>query len=237
MDQHDPILARLLDLHPKKIDLSLGRVERLLARSARRDQRLPPIIHVAGTNGKGSTLAFMRAIWRRRARGSMSTRRRISCAFNERIRLRRKAAANSSDDADLAQALALCETRERRRSRSLFLKSPPRRRFILFARHAGGLSAARSRPWRAVDATNVITRRRRRSSRRSRSITRNSSARRSRRSPLRESRRLQARRAGDHRLSAGRARKCWRRGASDRRALSHRRRGFPFDRRERPPRL
>ena len=58
----DAILARLLALHPKRIDLSLDRIERLLAALDHPERRLPPVIHVAGTNGKGSTIAFMRAI-------------------------------------------------------------------------------------------------------------------------------------------------------------------------------
>ncbi len=56
------VIARCLALHPKLIDLSLGRIERLLARMHEPQRRLPPVIHVAGTNGKGSTIAFMRAI-------------------------------------------------------------------------------------------------------------------------------------------------------------------------------
>lgn len=58
----DAILARLLDLHPKLVDLSLGRVERLLTALDNPEQKLPPVVHVTGTNGKGSTLAFLRAI-------------------------------------------------------------------------------------------------------------------------------------------------------------------------------
>src|SRR5208337_4275060 len=58
----DAILARLLALHPKRIDLSLGRIERLLAALDHPERKLPPLIHVAGTNGKGPTVAFMRAI-------------------------------------------------------------------------------------------------------------------------------------------------------------------------------
>src|SRR5580658_11225683 len=58
----DAMLARLLALHPKRIDLSLERIERLLAALGHPQLRLPPVIHVAGTNGKGSTIAFMRAI-------------------------------------------------------------------------------------------------------------------------------------------------------------------------------
>ena len=56
------IHARLLALHPKRIDLSLDRIERLLAALGHPERQLPPVIHVAGTNGKGSTIAFMRAI-------------------------------------------------------------------------------------------------------------------------------------------------------------------------------
>jgi dihydrofolate synthase/folylpolyglutamate synthase len=49
-------------LHPNAIDLSLERVERLLARLGHPERRLPPVVHVAGTNGKGSVIAFVRAI-------------------------------------------------------------------------------------------------------------------------------------------------------------------------------
>ena len=57
----DAILDRLLTLHPKIIDLTLGRVERLLARLGHPERRLPPVVHIAGTNGKGSVLAMLRA--------------------------------------------------------------------------------------------------------------------------------------------------------------------------------
>ena len=59
---HDAALERLRALHPIKIDLSLGRTLRLLDALGRPQDRLPPVIHVAGTNGKGSTIAFLRAI-------------------------------------------------------------------------------------------------------------------------------------------------------------------------------
>src|SRR5216684_2172128 len=58
---NDRGVARLMQLHPKKIDLSLGRIERLLAALGNPQERLPPAVHVAGTNGKGSTLATLRA--------------------------------------------------------------------------------------------------------------------------------------------------------------------------------
>ena len=58
----DDILARLRALYPVLIDLSLGRLLSLLERLGHPERRLPPVIHVAGTNGKGSTCAFLRAI-------------------------------------------------------------------------------------------------------------------------------------------------------------------------------
>lgn len=58
----DAVIARLRANHPTLIDLTTGRVQRLLAALGHPEQRLPPVIHVAGTNGKGSTVAFLRAI-------------------------------------------------------------------------------------------------------------------------------------------------------------------------------
>ncbi len=58
----EAIIDRLHALHPKLIDLSLGRMQRCLDALGNPERRLPPVIHVAGTNGKGSTCAFLRAI-------------------------------------------------------------------------------------------------------------------------------------------------------------------------------
>ena len=58
----DAVLKRLLSLHPKKIDLALDRILRLLSALGNPQLRLPPVIHVAGTNGKGSACAFARAM-------------------------------------------------------------------------------------------------------------------------------------------------------------------------------
>jgi len=57
----EAILRRLIGLHPKLIDLSLGRLQRLLDKLGHSETRLPPVVHVAGTNGKGSTIAYLRA--------------------------------------------------------------------------------------------------------------------------------------------------------------------------------
>jgi dihydrofolate synthase/folylpolyglutamate synthase len=62
MSAFEPIITRLLALHPKRIDLSLDRIRRLLDRLEHPETKIPPVIHVAGTNRKGSTVAFMRAV-------------------------------------------------------------------------------------------------------------------------------------------------------------------------------
>ncbi len=80
-------LARFQTLYPKTIDLALDRIERALDRLDRPQDRLPPVIHVAGTNGKGSTCAFMRAM---AESAGLSVHVAISphlVRFNERIRL------------------------------------------------------------------------------------------------------------------------------------------------------
>ena len=62
MPKSDKLLADLKLLHPKLIDLSLGRIERLLAKLGNPHGKLPPVIHIAGTNGKGSVSAFLKAM-------------------------------------------------------------------------------------------------------------------------------------------------------------------------------
>jgi dihydrofolate synthase / folylpolyglutamate synthase len=59
----DHLLAHLKTLHPKLIDLSLGRIERLLARLGDPHRKLPPVVHIAGTNGKGSVTAYLKAMF------------------------------------------------------------------------------------------------------------------------------------------------------------------------------
>ena len=72
----DRVLDRLTALHPKVIDLSLGRIERLLAALGHPERRLPPVVHVAGTNGKGSVVADAA----RRPRGDRRPRPRLHLA-------------------------------------------------------------------------------------------------------------------------------------------------------------
>jgi dihydrofolate synthase/folylpolyglutamate synthase len=97
------ILARLQTLYPTLIDLSLGRIERLLADLGNPQRHLPPVIHVAGTNGKGSTCAFLRAIgeaagWRVHVATSPHLVR-----LNERFRLAGTLVSDASLNATLAE--------------------------------------------------------------------------------------------------------------------------------------
>jgi dihydrofolate synthase / folylpolyglutamate synthase len=101
----DAILARLVALHPKIIDLSLDRIERILAALGHPEARLPPAIHVAGTNGKGSTLAMLRAgLEARGARVHVYTSPHLA-RFHERIRL----AGELVSEPELERLLARCE--------------------------------------------------------------------------------------------------------------------------------
>ncbi len=100
-DRIEDIVARLHGLHPLLIDLSLERLRRLLLRLGSPERRLPAAIHVAGTNGKGSTCAFLRAMAEAaEMRVHVYTSPHL-VRFNERIRI---AGQLVSDDA-LASAL------------------------------------------------------------------------------------------------------------------------------------
>lgn len=76
-----------MTLHPKIIDLTLGRVQRLLAALDRPEARLPPVVHIAGTNGKGSTLAMIRAGLEGRGQRCHAYTSPHLARFHERIRL------------------------------------------------------------------------------------------------------------------------------------------------------
>ena len=100
----DSILDRMMALHPKRIDLTLDRLWRLLAALGRPDRALPPVIHLAGTNGKGSTLAMLRAgLEGGGARVHAYTSPHL-VRFHERIRL----AGDLIAEGDLAALLDEC---------------------------------------------------------------------------------------------------------------------------------
>jgi dihydrofolate synthase/folylpolyglutamate synthase len=106
----EAMLKSLQALHPRVIDLSLGRIENLLERLGRPQDRLPPVIHVAGTNGKGSTIAFLRAILEAAGHSVHVYTSPHLVRFNERIRLGAPGAGQLVDDNALAQAIGHIQT-------------------------------------------------------------------------------------------------------------------------------
>jgi dihydrofolate synthase/folylpolyglutamate synthase len=105
MSRTDAILKRLLALHPRLIDLHLEREVRLLEKLGSPHKRLPPVIHVAGTNGKGSTIAYLRAFLEAAGKRVHVYTSPQLVHFNERIRLAGKLVSNRQ----LNEALESCE--------------------------------------------------------------------------------------------------------------------------------
>lgn len=85
--QSDLLLDRMMSLHPKIIDLTLDRMHRLLAALDHPEGKLPPVIHAAGTNGKGSTLAMLRAGLEGAGQSAHVYTSPHLARFHERIRL------------------------------------------------------------------------------------------------------------------------------------------------------
>src|SRR6185312_16966300 len=99
-------IERLMTLHPKGFDLSLDRIRRLLQRLGNPQDRLPPVIHIAGTNGKGSAAAFSRALLEEAGyRVHVHTSPHL-VNWHERYRIGRAGGGKLVDDATLADAIS-----------------------------------------------------------------------------------------------------------------------------------
>jgi len=149
----DAILERLLRLHPKLIDLSLDRVRRLLAALGEPQRCLPPAIHVAGTNGKGSTIAFLRAALEAAGLRVHAFTKPHLIRFNERIRL----AGRLIDDALLAALLEECE-RANGGAPITYFEVTTAAAFLAFARAPADILLLETGLGGRFDATNVIER-------------------------------------------------------------------------------
>jgi len=157
MNLVDSIVARLLSLHPKRIDLSLDRMWRLLAALGHPEQQLPPVIHVAGTNGKGSTVAFMRAILEAAGRRVHVYTSPHLVRFNERFRLGQAGGGALVTDEVLAAALSECEAANGAEPITVF-EIETAAAFVLFARHPADVLLLEVGLGGRLDATNVIDR-------------------------------------------------------------------------------
>jgi len=151
----DSIVARLTALHPKRIDLSLDRVQRLLAALDHPERKLPPVIHVAGTNGKGSTIAFLRAILEAAGlRVHVYTSPHL-VRFNERFRLGAVGEGRLVSDAELIATFAECENVNAGAPITVF-EITTAVGFMLFARHAADVLLLEVGLGGRLDATNVV---------------------------------------------------------------------------------
>jgi len=149
----DAVLERLRHLHPRVIDLSLDRVRRLLRRLGDPQDRLPPVIHVAGTNGKGSTIAILRAVLEA---AGLSVHVHTSphlVRFSERFVV----AGAEIADGDLAALLEECEAANGDEPITFF-EITAAAGLLAFARAPADVTLLETGLGGRLDATNVVAR-------------------------------------------------------------------------------
>ena len=147
----DAILQRLMRLHPKLIDLGLERIERLLATVGSPHLKLPPVVHVAGTNGKGSLVAYLRAMAEAAGyRAHVYTSPHL-VSFNERIRV----AGRLIDDDMLEDVLVDCEQANDGQPITFF-EITTVAAFLAFARVPADLAIIEVGMGGRLDTTNVV---------------------------------------------------------------------------------
>jgi dihydrofolate synthase/folylpolyglutamate synthase len=151
----DDTLTRLLALHPKLIDLSLDRMWRLLARLEHPERRLPPVIHVAGTNGKGSTIAFMRAMLEAAGQDVHVYTSPHLVRFNERFRLAAEGGGQLVDDDELRATFEECEHVNAGDPITVF-EITTAAGLLLFSRHPADVLLLEVGLGGRLDATNVV---------------------------------------------------------------------------------
>ena len=151
----DSIVARLTALHPKRIDLSLDRLQRLLVALDHPEKKLPPVIHVAGTNGKGSTIAFLRAILEAAGKRVHTYTSPHLVRFNERFRIGAPGEGKLVSDGELTAAMEECERANAGAPITVF-EITTAAGLLLFARHPADVLLLEVGLGGRLDATNVI---------------------------------------------------------------------------------
>lgn len=145
------ILARIGSLFPRTIDLSLDRVFRLLEDLGSPHLHLPPVIHVAGTNGKGSTIAFLRSLLETSGLKVHVYTSPHLVDFSERIRI----AGKLIDDAELSSLLAEVEVVNAGRPITFF-EATTAAALLAFSRHDADYTIIETGMGGRLDATNVV---------------------------------------------------------------------------------
>jgi dihydrofolate synthase / folylpolyglutamate synthase len=147
----DPLLERVMRLHPRSIDLGLERIERLLKALGSPERMLPPCIHVAGTNGKGSLVAYLRAMAEAAGyRVHVYTSPHL-VHFNERIRVAGKPIENDVLDGILTE----CEEANGEQPITFF-EITTTAAYLAFSRVPADLAVIEVGMGGRYDATNVI---------------------------------------------------------------------------------
>jgi dihydrofolate synthase/folylpolyglutamate synthase len=152
------LLSELKRLHPRLIDLSLGRIEALLAKLGHPERHLPPVVHVAGTNGKGSLAAFLKAMLRAAGRRVHTYTSPHLVRFHERIDL--SAADGRTDpigEAELVDRLAEVQ-RINGGEEITFFEITTAAALLAFAEHPADAVILEVGLGGRLDATNVIAR-------------------------------------------------------------------------------
>jgi len=157
MNEVDSIVERLTALHPKRIDLSLDRMLHILDALGHPERRLPPVVHVAGTNGKGSTIAFMRAILEAADHRIHVYTSPHLVRYNERFRLAQPGEGRLVSDDELAAVLEECEDVNAGAPITVF-EITTAVGLMLFSRHPADLLLLEVGMGGRLDATNVVER-------------------------------------------------------------------------------
>ena len=151
----DREIERLMELHPKGFDLSLTRISRLLERLGNPQDRMPPVIHIAGTNGKGSAAAFSRALLEA---SGMTVHVHTSphlVHWHERYRLGAEGGGRLVADDVLAEAIARVAEANRGETITVF-EILTAVMFVLFSEHPADVAIVEVGLGGRFDATNVI---------------------------------------------------------------------------------
>lgn len=151
MSDIEAYFQRFNALHPKKIDLSLGRMQEILAALGNPEKRLPPVIHVAGTNGKGSTVSFLRAMLEAAGKRVHVYTSPHLVRFNERIRL----AGKLVTDEQLMHAFDICEKANAGAPVTVF-EMTTAAAFLLYSQTPADILLLEVGLGGRLDATNVI---------------------------------------------------------------------------------
>ena len=148
-------IERLMELHPKGFDLSLDRIRRLLARLDNPQDRLPPVIHIAGTNGKGSTAAFSRALLEASGRSVHVHTSPHLVNWHERYRIGRVGGGRYVDDDAFASAIRRVGEANAGETITVF-EILTAVGFLLFSEHPADAAIIEVGLGGRFDATNVI---------------------------------------------------------------------------------